>query len=84
MVRQNLKKNENAPRTLEKGIGALYRDDCFGLGFSIKRQYYKDRDLKPATIFLVTLFLKNIGDFSYSFDQGIFGEKSSKNDDSSS
>lgn len=84
MVRQNLKKNENAPRTLEKGIGALYRDDCFGLGFSIKRQYYKDRDLEPATIFLVTLFLKNIGDFNYSFDQGIFGEKSSKNDDSSS
>lgn len=92
MLRQNLKKKKKDKNgksedlgTLEKGIGALYRDDCFGLGASIRRQYYKDRDLRPATIFAVTLFLKNIGDFNYGFnlDKGFFGEREAKKGDDS-
>ncbi|HUX80313.1 MAG TPA: LPS assembly protein LptD, partial [Alphaproteobacteria bacterium] len=89
MLRQDLNRRKmiGQPRKnvgggpLERGIGAVYRDDCFGLGLSVKRQFYKDRDLRPATIFLVTLFLKNIGDYNYSFniDQGLFGERAARN-----
>ena len=77
ILRHNLQKMENGGGPLERGIGLTYRDDCFALGFSVKRQFYKDRDLRPGTIFLVTLFLKNIGDYNYSFnlDQGLFGER---------
>lgn len=77
ILRHNLQKKENGGGPLERGIGLTYRDDCFALGFSVKRQFYKDRDLRPGTIFLVTLFLKNIGDYNYSFnlDQGLFGER---------
>lgn len=89
IVRQDLNKKKNGPDLnkkkegggpLERGVGIAYRDDCFGLGFSIKRQFYKDRDLTPATVFLVTLFLKNIGDYNYSFDmdKGLFGERGVK------
>ncbi|OJW47941.1 MAG: hypothetical protein BGO67_08710 [Alphaproteobacteria bacterium 41-28] len=65
---------------LERGAGIIYRDDCFALGLTIKRQYYKDRDLRPATIAVVTLFLKNIGEFNQPFniDQGLFGERAAK------
>ncbi len=77
LLKQNLKKKEDGGGTLEKGIGAIYRDDCFGLGLSVKRQYYQDRDLRPETLFLVTLFFKNIGEYGYSFNvsDGLFGER---------
>ncbi len=66
-------------RVFEKSIGIQYRDNCFGLGFSIMRKNYKDRDLRPDTIFLGTLFLKNLGQYNWSFNQdGLFGRKSSK------
>jgi LPS-assembly protein len=88
MLRQDLNHTERVGKTkkkvgggpLEQGIGIAYRDDCFGLGLSIKRQYYKDRDLRPATIATVTLFLKNIGDYSYTrnLSQGLFGERAAK------
>lgn len=70
---------------LSHGIGLMYRDDCFGLGFSLTRQYYKSADLRPTTIGLVTLWLKNVGDHSFSFDlnpeeQGLFGSRKPSND----
>ena len=76
-TRQNLVNKNDGGGPLMRGIGAIYRDDCFGLGFTVERQYYRDRDVRPNTTFLVTLFLKNVGDFNYSFglDQGAFGEK---------
>lgn len=65
---------------LSQGVGLTYRDDCFALGVTVTRQFYKSRDLRPGTIFLVSLFLKNIGDFSYSFnpEKGIFGDSEKK------
>jgi len=77
LLKQDLKKKKDGGGSLERGVGAIYRDDCFGLGFTIRRQFYKDRDLRPATIAMVTLFLKNVGDYQWDFnlDQGLFGEK---------
>lgn len=61
---------------LEKGVGLLYRDDCFGLGLTAKRQYYQSADLRPATVFMVTLFLKNIGTYGTSINpSGLFGDR---------
>ncbi len=67
--------------TLQQGIGAVYRDDCFGVGLTLSRQYYTDRDLRPETTAAITLFLKNIGDFNYPFNitqSGLFGERTTK------
>ncbi|MDZ4323347.1 MAG: LPS assembly protein LptD, partial [Alphaproteobacteria bacterium] len=76
-LRENLVTKEEGGGPLTRGVGAVYRDDCFGLGFSVVRQYYKDRDVRPNTTFLVTLFLKNVGDFNNSFglENGMLGEK---------
>lgn len=75
--RENLKKKKDGGGPLEYGGGVIYRDDCFGLGLNIKRQFYVDRDLRPATVVMMTLFLKNVGDFAWSFDpvKGLLGEK---------
>lgn len=78
--RRNLISNSG---TLEKGIGVVYRDDCFGLGLTLKRQYYKSVDLEPATIAMVTLWLKNVGDYSSSFnlgEWGVFGDRTISQD----
>ncbi len=82
MLKQNLEKKEDGGGPLERGVGLIYRDECFGLGLSVKRQYYRDRDLGPETIVLATLFLKNVGDYSYSFnmDGGLFGERTTQPD----
>jgi len=77
-MRENLVNKADGGGPLMRGIGAIYRDECFGLGLTISRQYYRDRDVRPNTTLLMTLFLKNVGDFNYSLDlnQGVFGEKS--------
>lgn len=92
-VLKNLEKRTRAERLqnrndhhgiLSHGIGLMYRDDCFGLGFSLTRQYYKSVDLRPATVGLVTLWLKNVGDHSFSFNldpeqSGLFGTRKPSN-----
>ncbi|MBY0500588.1 MAG: LPS assembly protein LptD [Alphaproteobacteria bacterium] len=72
---QNLNKQKDNGGTLQKNIGLLYADDCFGLGITVKRQYYKARDVRPATIVMFNLTLKNIGTYNYSLNlnNNIFG-----------
>ncbi len=65
---QNLNSKKEQGGVLQHGIGLFYRDDCFGLGVTVQRQYFQTRDVKPATIIMFNLFLKNIGDFSTSFN----------------
>lgn len=81
-LRENLVTKKDGGGPLTRGVGVVYRDDCFGLGFSVVRQYYKDRDVRPNTNFLVSLFLKNVGDFNHSFglENGVFGEKADISD----
>lgn len=83
LLKQDLKKKKDGGGPLERGVGLVYRDDCFGFGFTVKRQFYKDRDLRPATVVMGTLFLKNVGDYNYSFslDQGVFGDKTAENNE---
>lgn len=67
---------------LSQGVGLKYRDDCFGLGVSATRQYYKSADVRPATIVMVSLWLKNLGEYPFSFnpDMGVFGDRKPSND----
>ncbi len=83
-IRQNLNSKQHKGGPLEQGVGLFYRDDCFGLGVTVKRQYYKSRDVKPATIVLLTLFLKNVGDYSTSLnlDNSPLGNYAGQNSDS--
>ncbi len=75
MLLQNLRKTKDEARVLARGVGLAYRDDCFTLGFDVQRQYFVARDVKPATVFMVTLGFKNVGNFplSYDLDKGLFG-----------
>lgn len=77
-AKQNIGEKKDGGGPLQRGIGLLYRDDCFGLGFTVSRQYYVARDVQPTTVYLVTLFLKNIGDFGYSLnpnDDALLGNR---------
>jgi LPS-assembly protein len=82
-IRQNLNKKEPNGGKLQQGVGLYYRDDCFGLGLMVKRQYYRAQDVKPATIVVMTLFLKNVGDYSTSYNlaNSPFGNDASQNSD---
>jgi len=66
--RQDLNSKQQGGGPLQRGIGLLYKDDCFGLGVTFQRQYYRARDVRPGNIFLFTLILKNIGTYSTSFN----------------
>jgi LPS-assembly protein len=80
-TRQNLSEKKNGGGPLQRGIGLLYRDDCFGIGFTVSRQYYVAKDVQPTTVYLLTLFLKNIGDFGYGLNPNnneLLGDKTLK------
>lgn len=49
-------------------IKAGYRDECFGLDVNYTRVNTQDRDIDPEHRFMVTLWLKNLGSFSYQQD----------------
>lgn len=74
---EKLQKIKNHNGILSEGVGLNYRDDCFGFGFSVTKQNYKSADLNPATIYAVSFWLKNIGDFGTSINpgRGILGDK---------
>jgi len=70
-------KIKNHHGILSEGIGLNYLDDCFGAGLSITKQNYKSADLRPATVYALSFWLKNIGNFGTSVNpgQGILGDK---------
>lgn len=74
MLLQDLHPRKGEKGALSKGIGLTYRDDCFTFGVSIQRQYFVARDLRPETLFLVSIGFKNLGDVRvpYSLDQDLF------------
>jgi LPS-assembly protein len=68
---------DNHHGILSKGVGLAYRDDCFGLSLAVTRQNYRSVDVKPATVVMLSLWLKNLGDYPFSFnpDLGVFGDR---------
>lgn len=79
-LRHDFRDKKDGGGRLEEGVGVFYRDDCFGLGTTVTRQFYRDRDLRPATLVLVTLFLKNVGSYGYAvnLDRGLLGDRDPK------
>ncbi|MDC0349249.1 LPS assembly protein LptD [Alphaproteobacteria bacterium] len=49
---------------LQHGAGLLYQDDCFKVKFHAFRTFYKDRDVAPSKTFMLTIGLKNLGEYS--------------------
>lgn len=75
---QNLQSKSEGGGSLLRSLGLVYRDDCFTFGLTVQRQYFVSRDLRPQTLYLLTIGFKNVGDFpvlSYDLDKGLFGEK---------
>jgi len=79
---QNLRKKQDGGGVLSRGVSLTYRDDCFTLGAAVQRQYFVARDVKPATLFIITLGFKNVGEFPlpYDMEKGLFGGEYSKKD----
>lgn len=65
---------------LSQGVGLEYKDNCFSMEVSVARENYKTRDVRPATVFSVSIWLKNIGDYSYSGNpfEVLFGKEKEK------
>jgi hypothetical protein len=49
---------------LEHGAGLVYANDCLTLKFDAFKTFFRDRDIKPSQTFMVTVGLKNLGEFS--------------------
>jgi LPS-assembly protein len=49
---------------LQHGAGVLYQDDCFKARLDFFRTFYRDRDVVPSQTIMLTLGLKNIGEYS--------------------
>lgn len=49
---------------LQHGAGVLYQDDCFKARLDFFRTFYKDRDVVPSKTIMLTLGLKNVGEYS--------------------
>lgn len=63
---QNLRSKQIYGGSLIRGVGLGYKDDCFSASFGVQRQYFVARDVKPSTIYLLTIGLKNIGEYKLS------------------
>ena len=51
----------NDPGPLEHKANISWHNECTRVDFSIKRKYFKDRDIKPGTTALVTVTFKHLG-----------------------
>jgi LPS-assembly protein len=49
---------------LEHGAGLVYQNDCLTLKFDAFRSFFTDRDIKPSQTIMLTIGLKNLGEFS--------------------
>ncbi len=49
---------------LEHGAGLVYANDCLTLKFDAFKTFFIDRDIKPSQTFMLTVGLKNLGEFS--------------------
>lgn len=50
--------------SLSQGARLSYFDECFRFDFDFKRTFYKDRDIKAGSTYLVTFTFKNLGSIS--------------------
>src|SRR3989344_141705 len=49
---------------LQHGAGFIYQDDCFKVRFDFFRTFYQDRDVVPSKTVMLTIGLKNLGEYS--------------------
>lgn len=55
---------------LAQSVGLKYQDECFIFRTSIKKTFYRDRDIRPGVVFWFSLEFKNLGSVSYNISQG--------------
>lgn len=56
-----------ANRTLNYGLGVTYADECIEVNTSVERTEYRDEEVTPDTKFLLTIGFKNFGDIGGEF-----------------
>ncbi len=49
---------------LERGAGLIYQNDCMHVKLDVFRSMFKDRYVRPTTTTMLTIGLKNLGEFS--------------------
>lgn len=54
------------PGALEHGGSLGYHNDCFGAELLYRRSYYRDRDVRPSSIYFLRFSFKNLGVFTTS------------------
>jgi len=62
------------PGALEHGGVLGYHNDCFGAELLYRRSYYRDRDVRPSSLYFLRFTFKNLGTFTTS---PIFRDESS-------
>ncbi len=54
------------PGSLEHGGTLGYHNDCFGVELLYRRSYYRDRDIRPSSLYFLRFNFKNLGTFTTS------------------
>ena len=55
-----VKSNNDNHRVIKQYIGTEYKNECISVNFLMERRNFKGGDLKPETIFRLTVALKKI------------------------
>lgn len=56
---------------LSQSVGVTFKNECLTARFNIAKTYYKDRDVRPGTSFVILVSFLNMGQIKHNF--GEFG-----------
>jgi LPS-assembly protein len=77
----NVRYDLETDQTITDGLGLQYQNDCLTAAVTYQRSFIQDQDIRPDERFLLSLSLKYLGSYSYSYGgtdaAGLFGPSGS-------
>lgn len=64
-IRGGAQRNFMIDQFVSTNGGIVYMNECFNISLDIQRNYTRDRDVEPTTMFMLRLALKNLGEYGY-------------------
>jgi LPS-assembly protein len=73
----NLRYDLETDQTITDGLGLQFQNDCLTAAVTYQRSFIQDQDIRPDERFVLSLSLKYLGSYSYSYGgtdaAGLFG-----------
>lgn len=74
--RRDFRKKSKGGGELSRTLAINYTDECFSMGLNVGQAFYRDRDIRPGTSFMLVISFANLGAIPISsyVDQALFDE----------